>query len=74
MLENIREFTDKFESCKTYITSLRTTNEDFLYQGRRKTGFLGFLIYINSAQILYNVLCQERGVLKYIPFYKLFIL
>jgi len=50
---------------------LKTTNGDFLHQGRRKTGFLGFLICINSAQILYKTLCQDKDVLKYIPFYKL---
>ncbi|EFN83659.1 THAP domain-containing protein 9, partial [Harpegnathos saltator] len=34
-------------------------------------GFLGFLICINSAQLLFQTLFQDRNVLKYIPFYKL---
>lgn len=69
--KNISMFKNKLETCKTYITALKTSKGEPLHVGRRKTGFLGFLICINSAQVLYKVWCEDKDLLKYIPCYKL---
>lgn len=38
---------------------------------KRKIGFVGFLICIYSLQQLYQELCENKKLLKYIPSYKM---
>lgn len=68
--KNIEVIKEKFNECKKYIISLTNKNGEVIIKSRRKTGFLGFLICIESALILYNKLC-EKNLLQYIPLYKL---
>lgn len=69
--ENINLIKDKLNECKMYILSLKNNNSELVIESRRKTGFLGFLICIESAFILYEELCEKNKFLKYLPFYKL---
>lgn len=69
--KNVELVKKRFNECKSYILSLKNKNNKFIINSRRKTGFLGFLICIESALILYNILCEKNKVLHYIPFYKL---
>lgn len=69
--KNIELIRKKFEDIKLYILSLKTSNGELLIKSRKKTGFLGFLICINSTIELYEELYKKHKVLKYIPLYKL---
>lgn len=61
----------KLEQTKQYILSLKTKNGQLLIKSRKKTGFLGFLICINSILVLYDEVCEKMQLLKYIPCYKI---
>lgn len=69
--QNLAIVKDKFNECKKYISSLQTTSGELIINSRRKTGFIDFLICIESALILYEELCEQNKLLRYIPFYKL---
>ena len=69
--KNIDIVRKKFNECKEYITTLKYQSRELLIYSRRKTGFLGFLVCIESALVLYEELCEKNTFLQYIPFYKL---
>lgn len=56
--------------CKNYINSL-TLNDKSITKTNRKTGFIGFLVCINSLEGLFNQIVVETPLLKYIISYKL---
>lgn len=69
--KNLAIVKEKFNECKKYISSLKNSSGELIINSRRKTGFIGFLICIESALILYEELCEQNKLLLYIPFYKL---
>lgn len=60
-----------FDSATEYIKKLVFQSGERLVDSRRKTGFLGLIICMNSALALYDMLVEEENVLKYIPLYKI---
>lgn len=69
--ENKEIIINKLDEIKNYILSLNTVNGELLIKSRKKTGFFGFLICINSMIALYEEICEQKKLLKYIPIYKL---
>lgn len=69
--QNKEIITNKLKEIKSYILFLKTINGELLIKSRKKIGFLGFLICIHSTIALYEELCEQLKLLKYIPFYKL---
>lgn len=59
-----------FETIKSYIIGLTLKSRPIL-QSQRKTGFLGFLICMESLQSMYMYYVKEKQLLKYILTYKL---
>lgn len=59
-----------FNRYKAYILLLKTSTGQLLIDSRKKTGFIGFLICIESVLTLYEELCKT-DVMKYIALYKL---
>lgn len=68
--QNFEQIRKKLENIKNYILSLKTHNSELLIKSRKKTGLFGFLICINSTITLYEEVCQNNKLLKYIPLYK----
>lgn len=69
--QNIELIINKLNEYKRYILTLKMSTGQLLINSRRKTGFVGFLICIESSLILYEELCKNNTLLKYLPFYKL---
>lgn len=69
--QNKEIITNKLEKIKSYILSLKTIKGELLIKTREKTGFLGFLICIYNTIALYEELCEQLKLLKYISFSKL---
>lgn len=63
-------FFEYLENIKKYIYDL-TLNDRPILRSSRKTGFLGFLICMESLQKMYKYLVTEKKLLKYILTYKL---
>lgn len=61
----------KLEECKEYLLNLRLENRQLLIHSKRKTGFLGFLINIESLKMLYQDICQKEQTVPYIPLYQI---
>lgn len=59
-----------FEEMQKYILNLKLKGRPILNSGR-KTGFLGFLICIQSIKNMYTDLIENKKLLKYILTYKL---
>ncbi|EFA01018.1 Transposable element P transposase-like Protein [Tribolium castaneum] len=64
------EFFRYLIEIKEYIKQLKINNRAILNSGR-KTGFLGFMICIESLIQYYEHYVEEKGFLKYISTYKL---
>ncbi|VEN56934.1 unnamed protein product [Callosobruchus maculatus] len=67
---NKAETYDYLERIRSYILNLKIGNEP-VTQCPRKTGFVGFLICIESLKYMYNEYVEEKNYLKYILTYKL---
>lgn len=70
-----KEETIKFlDLMCNYIANLKTVNGEKLIQSRRKTGFLGLLVCIQSIKNLFTDLIEEKetngAFLKCLPLYK----
>lgn len=61
----------KLEDCKQCLLNLKLKNGQLLINSSRKTGFLGFLINIESLKMLYEDLCQKESLVPYIPLYQI---
>lgn len=73
--DNFDKIKLKFKDTVDYINSLqlRLSSNKFikLVDSKRRTGFLGFLINIQSLLILFEEVCEKEKILTYIPTYKL---
>lgn len=54
-----------------YILNLKDSKGDFLVNTKKHTGFEGLIICIHSLRNLFQEVCVEKKLLKYIPIYKL---
>ncbi|CAH0591438.1 unnamed protein product [Chrysodeixis includens] len=59
------------ENVKDYLNTLLLQDGTRVVKSSRKTGFLGFLTCIESAQQMYCYLVEETQSLMYIPMYKI---
>lgn len=60
--------------AKDYITNLKDKSGEQILKSRRRTGFLGFLVCIQSALSMYREYVQDSSkgpLLKYLPLYKI---
>lgn len=69
--QNIGFIRALFESAIAYINTLKLASGDLLVQSRRKTGFIGLIINMNSALALYEDMVENTLMLKYVPLYKI---
>lgn len=60
---------DFLDYCSQYIKGLKLKGINILYTNR-KTGFLGFLICIQSLKNIFFEYCSEKQLLKYLLTYK----
>lgn len=70
-LKNKEEIYKYLLYAETYIKNLEILNEGSVLKSNRKTGFLGFLICIQSLKNLFHNLIETEKVLVYIPCYKI---
>lgn len=70
-LENEVAIKKYLEDSKLFIGSLKTTNGSNVLYSQRKTGFLGLIISISSAENLFNDVVKNNKYLNYILTYKL---
>jgi len=69
---NYFEIIQKVDECSQYIKSLFIDEpRQSILNFKFKTGFLGWLINIQSMQQMYKFLCIDNEYLKYIPMYKI---
>jgi len=69
---NYFEIIQKVDECSQYIKSLFIDKpRQSILNSKFKTGFLGWLINIQSMQQMYKFLCIDNEYLKYIPMYKI---
>lgn len=68
---NHTKITDRLEECKSYILNLQLQDGTRIIDSARKTGFVGFLICIESLKGLYNELSDVNNNFNCIPTYKL---
>lgn len=61
----------KLEECKEYLLNLKLENGKLLIYSNRKTGFLGFIINIESLKMLYQDICQKEQIVSFIPLYQI---
>ena len=61
----------KLQKCKKYITGLRTLDGKLMIEMRKKTGFCGVLTCINALKMIYENLCDNPNILKYIETHKM---
>lgn len=59
---NYKVILRKLEDCKQCLLNLKLKNGQLLINSNRKTGFLGFLINIESFKILYEDLCKKESL------------
>lgn len=71
LFEKNIEITKTFiEEAIDYISNLKF-NDEFIINSNRKTGFLGFIISLKSALLMYNeMVCKEKKLI-YLPIYKM---
>ena len=60
----------KLQECRNYIAALRNLEGTPMIFTRKKTGFCGFITCIESLQMIYDEVCENTNILKYIPTYK----
>ena len=71
-IANKNQWYQFLEHAYCYISSLKDTTGKPMYQTRRKTGFIGFLVAIRSTQNLFaSFVERQEAPLKYILTYKL---
>lgn len=68
--ENVGHIFAYFQEMKNYILGLKLQGR-LITETRRKTGFVGFLVAIESLKSLYQETVEEASVLKYIATYRL---
>lgn len=50
-----------FDKCKLYIKNLRTANDgEYMLYSNRKTGFLGFLVCMESVRSIFYSICENN--------------
>ena len=60
-----------FEEAYAYIMALRDTNGNLMYNTRKKTGFIGFLVAIESMKhIFFDLVEKENAPMNYVLTYK----
>lgn len=69
--DNYELIFSKLDECKEYLSNLKLENGQLLIHSNRKTGFLGFLINIESLKMLYQDICQREQIVPYIPLYQI---
>lgn len=70
--DNYDIISKKLEECIQYIKSLSLVKKSqSILHSKNKTGFLGFLINIQSMLHMYKFLCIDHNFLKYIAMYKI---
>lgn len=71
-IETFSEIITKVKDCAEYIRELSLPDgQQNILHSRVKTGFLGFLVNIQSMIQVYKFACVENNMLKYIPMYKI---
>lgn len=70
-METSSKIITKVNECAEYIKKLSVSKEQNILHSRVKTGFLGFLINIQSMIQMYKFTCIKNNFLKYIPMYKI---
>lgn len=68
--ENIGLIEALFEGAITYFRNLKLQSGQLVICSRRKTGFIGLIINMQSTIQLFKYLVEELKVLKYLPMYK----
>lgn len=68
--QNYALFSEVLSEAKEYICNLKDHLGIPILKAKRKTGFLGFIVCIESALAMFNHFVGENRPLKYIPFYK----
>lgn len=66
---NIQECIRLFNECKEYLTNLKCLNGKLVIESGHKTGFIGFIISLQSAINLFDDLIIKRH-LRFLPVYK----
>ncbi|KAJ3661908.1 hypothetical protein Zmor_006283 [Zophobas morio] len=61
----------RLSEIRNYLTKLKVQDEVSVLNCRRKTGFVGFIVCIDSLMGLYNEYVVEKQLLHYILTYKL---
>lgn len=70
--KNIEAFKGMFKTTTHYLSSLKESAYGRrMNETNRKTGFLGFIICMQSLISLFHFLVTEKRVLKYIPAHKI---
>lgn len=69
--DNYELIFSKLDECKEYLLNLKLENGQLLIHSNRKTGFLGFIINIESLKTLYQDICQKEQIVPYIPLYQI---
>ena len=60
-----------FEEAYAYIMALRDTNGNLMYNTRKETGFIGFLVAIESMKhIFFHLVERENAPMNYVLTYK----
>ena len=71
-VQNKASWSSFLDSAFEYILGLKDTQGTLMYETRRKTGFLGFLMAIKSTkEIFHDYVEKETAPLKYLLTYKL---
>lgn len=70
--QNVNNIKELFDSTIRYLSLLKEpANRRNLIETGRKTGFLGFIICMNSLLAMYDFLICKKKILKYIPGHKI---
>lgn len=66
-IEKVKTFVDY---AKKYISNLKFGDGEYVINSRRKTGFIGLIVCLESTLALYKELVHEQKHLIYFPVYK----
>lgn len=69
--ENIGLVEAFFEGAISYISNLKFPSGNLVIDSKRKTGFIGLIIDMRSAILVFRQLVLEEKKLKYFPVYKI---
>lgn len=67
-IADVRNFIDKTQN---YIKQLRFLDGKFIISSRKKTGFIGVIISLNSDLNLFEERVVKKGLLIYLPLHKI---